>query len=152
MNMFPHTVTVYNKMADEKTGISMYNITILRGVFLDISKGANVMKSGLVSADSATLYIPMSIKAINADTGEEQKFVGQKEYERLAQSDIHEYWTLRTGGISSTVDCFFVKGEVTDKSGFNDMKNRYDDVYDVSTVDTKDFGSKSMWHWEVGGS
>lgn len=152
MNMFPHTVTVYNKVEDETTGSAIYNITILRGVFLDISKGANVMKSGLVSADSATLYIPMSIKAINADTGEEQKFVGQKEYERLAQSDLHEYWTLRTGGSSSTVDCFFVKGEVAEKSGFNDLKNRYDDVYDVSTVDTKDFGSKSMWHWEVGGS
>lgn len=151
MNMFPHTVTVYNKVEDETTGAAIYNITILRGVFLDISKGANVMKSGLVSADSATLYIPMSIKAINADTSEEQKFVGQKEYERLAQSDLHEYWTLRTGGSSSTVDCFFVKGEVTEKSGFNDLKNRYDDVYDVSTVDTKDFGSMSMWHWEVGG-
>lgn len=151
MNMFPHTVTVYNKMEDDITGAATYNITILRGVFLDISKGANVMKSGLVSADSAMLYIPMSIKAINADTGEEQKFVGQKEYERLAQSYLHEYWTLRTGGSSSTVDCFFVKGEVTEKSGFNNLKNLYDDVYDVSTVDTKDFGSKPMWHWEVGG-
>lgn len=151
MTMFPHTVTVYNKVEDETTGSAVYNVTILHGVFLDISKGANVMKSGLVSADSATLYIPMSIKAINADTSEEQKFVGQKEYERLAQSDLHEYWTLRTGGSSSTVDCFFVKGEVTEKSGFNDLKNRYDDVYDVSTVDTKDFGSKRMWHWEVGG-
>lgn len=151
MNMFPHTVTVYNKVEDETTGAAIYNITILRGVFLDISKGANVMKSGLVSADSATLYIPMSIKAINADTGEEQTFVNQKEYERLAQSMRHGYWTLRPGGSSSSVDCFFVKGELTENTSFSDLKNRYDDVYDVSTVDTKDFGSKSMWHWEVGG-
>ena len=83
MNMFPHTVTVYNVLEDEKTGLPTFNITILRGVFLDISKGSNVMKSGILDADSATLHIPMGIKAVNALTGEEQKFIGGKEYERL---------------------------------------------------------------------
>ena len=151
MTMFPHTVTVYNKMENDM-GVATYNITLLRGVFLDISKAANVMKSGLTSADSVMLYIPMSIKAINAETGEEQRFASPKEYERLSEDERGKYWTLRIGGSSSSMDCFFVKGEVTEKSSFSALKNTYDDVYDVSTVDTKDFGSKSMWHWEVGGS
>lgn len=147
--MFPHTVTVYNMLEDITTGMPQYNITILRGVFLDISKASNVMKSGLANADSAMLYIPMSIKAVNAKTGEEQKFVGQKEYEQL--EDTAGFWTLRTGGKSSVTDCFFVKGEVTEDAGYQYISTRYDDVYDVTSVDTRDFGSKSMWHWQVGG-
>lgn len=149
MRMFPHTVTVYNTLEDINTGINTYNITILRGVFLDISKGSNVMKSGIVNADAATLYIPMSIKAVNALTGEEQTFIGGKEYERL--EDVSKFWTLRTSGGSSTQDCFFVKGEVVEQSGYESMRKQYDFVYDISSVDTRDFGSKSMWHWEVGG-
>lgn len=149
MNMFPHTVTVYNVLEDIKTNMPTYNITILHGVFLDISKGSNVMKSGIIDADSATLYIPMSIRAINALTGDEQKFVNGKEYERL--DNTSGFWTLRTSGDSSAQDCFFVKGEVVEQSGYQSMKARYDFVYDVSSVDTRDFGSKNMWHWEVGG-
>lgn len=151
MSMFPHTVTVYNKMENDM-GMATYNITILRGVFLDISKAANVMKSGLTSADSVSLYIPMNIEAINAKTGEAQQFAQPKVYERLEESERADYWTLRIGGSSSVADCYFVKGEIVEDSSYGDMKNRYDDVYDVSTVDTKDFGSKAMWHWEVGGS
>lgn len=150
MNMFPHTVTVYNVTDDLVTGASVYNITILRGVFLDISKGANVIKSGLASADSVTLYIPMSIKAINAKTGKEQRFVAPKEYERM--DDHADFWTLRVASDFSQTACFFVKGEVVEDSGFANLKNLYDDVYDITTVDTKDFGSRFMQHWEVGGS
>lgn len=149
MNMFPHTVTVYNVLEDEKTGLPTFNITILRGVFLDISKGSNVMKSGILDADSATLHIPMGIKAVNALTGEEQKFIGGKEYERL--NDVSRFWTLRTSGGTSAQECFFVKGEVAEQSEYQSMRARHDFVYDVSSVDTRDFGSKNLWHWEVGG-
>ena len=86
----------------------------------------------------------------SAKTGEEQKFVSPKEYEQL--ENVSGYWTLRTGGKSSVTDCFFVKGEVVEEASYSDISRRYDDVYDVTSVDTKDFGSKSMWHWEVGGS
>lgn len=149
MNMFPHTVTVYNLLEDIETGMPSYNITILRGVFLDISKGTNVMRSGLENADAATLYIPMSIKAVNGLTGQEQQFIGTKEYERL--EDTSGFWTLRTSGSGSNVPCFFVKGEIVEKSSFSYINNRYDDVYNITSVDTRDFGSKNLWHWEVGG-
>lgn len=148
--MFPHTVTVYNSLEDIITGLPKYNITILRGVLLDISKGANVMRSGLANADAAKLYIPMSIEAVSAITGKKQKYIGAKEYERL--EDDSEFWTLRTGGSGSAVPCFFVKGEVTEEASFANINNRYDDVYNVTSVDVRDFGSKNMWHWDVCGS
>lgn len=149
MSMFPHTVTIFNVAENPDTLMVEANITVLDGVFLDISQGANVIKSGLESADAATLYIPFSAKAVNGLTGQEQEFVGPKEYERL--DDVSGYWTLRPGGPSSAVDCFFVKGRVIDQAGFGSINNRYDNVYRVHTVDTKDFGSTEMQHWEVGG-
>ena len=29
-------------------------------------------------------------------------------------------------------------------------EKKYDEVYVVNTIDAKIFGSKNMWHWEVG--
>ena len=145
----PHVVTVYNASENTATLMSEYNITILRGVFLDISKGANVIKSGLEGADSATLFIPFSIEAVNGVTGVVQKYVKPKEYERL--EDKSGYWTIRPGGSGSTADCFFVKGEVIDQAGFQSINSQYDDVFRVSSVDPRDFGSPEMQHWEVGG-
>ena len=59
MDMFPHVVTVYNTYVEtdhstfEETTVN--HITVLRGVLLDASKGSNVTKSGLESADAVNL-------------------------------------------------------------------------------------------------
>lgn len=145
----PHVVTVYNASENAATLMNEYNITVLRGVFLDISKGANVIKSGLEGADSATLFIPFGIEAINGVTGQPQTYIKPKEYARL--QDKSAYWTVRPGGTDSANDCFFLKGEVVDQAGFQSINAQYDDVFRVSSVDPRDFGSPEMQHWEVGG-
>ena len=146
----PHTVTVYNASHEDlDTFKSVYIPTILRGVFLDISKGANVMKSGLENADSATLFVPFSVRAVNGVTGEEQTYLEPREYER--QADKSNFWTLRAGGSGSSKDCFFVKGEVVSGDDYQDINATYDYVFRVSSVDPRDFGSESMRHWEVSG-
>lgn len=145
----PHTVTVYNSHEDLDSLENVYNVTVLEGVFLDISKGANVMQSGLENADSARLFIPFSIEAINGKTGQAQTYVEPKEYERL--EDKSAAWTIRAGGSSSSKDCFFVKGKVISEEGFQEINAKYDYVFRVSSVDLRDFGSEAMQHWEVSG-
>lgn len=146
----PHTVTVYNASHEDlDTFKSVYIPTILRGVFLDISKGANVMRSGLENADSATLFVPFSVRAVNGVTGEEQTYLEPREYER--QEDKSNFWTLRAGGSGSAKDCFFVKGEVVSGEDYQEINAAHDYVFRVSSVDLKDFGSESMRHWEVSG-
>lgn len=145
----PHTVTVYNAHQDLDSLKTVYNITVLKGVFLDISKGANVMKSGLENADAATLFIPFGIEALNGVTGQAQSYVEPKEYARL--EDKASYWTIRAGGTISNKDCFFVKGEVVADMDFQDINDYYDNVFRVSAVDVRDFGSSEMQHWEVSG-
>lgn len=146
----PHTVTVYNVYEDPLTLVATYNATILRGVFLDVAKGTNVKKTGMQDADAATLFIPFSVKAVDGVTGEEKKYIGPNEFFRLA--DKSGYWTLETGGRSSSADCFFVKGEIVTDKGYGFMRSYYDDVFDVTTVDVRDFGTPDMHHWQVGGT
>lgn len=55
-------------------------------------------------------------------------------------------WTLQIGDV-------IVKGLVSDNlSGMftlSDLKRTYDDVLVIASVDTRDYGSTSMQHWEI---
>ena len=145
----PHTVTLYNVTENPDTLEISYNITILSGVFLDRAHARNIEKTGLRDADSATLFIPFSVSATDGITGEEKLYISPKAYRAL--DDAKGFWTLEAGGTSSGTDCFFIKGEVVSTAGYRYIREHNDDVYDVTTVDTRDFGSADMQHWQVGG-
>lgn len=136
--MFPHTVTLYNLTENQTTFEKEYNVTVLRGVLLDAVQAANINKSGLLNADSVTLYIPFGV-----DSGG-KGFLPEREYERSEDKPSH--WTLRKG------KDFFVKGEIAETGkNYEQINGMFDDVYRISTVDAKDFGSPDMRHWECGG-
>lgn len=155
--MFPHTITLYNvSIETDKTTFEdklTNHITILQGVLLDASKAVNVRESGLEGADAVNLYIPFSVKATDGVTGEEKKYAPPLEFWRAP--DKARLWTLSVGSTKTPgVDgnTFFIKGEVVEPDQpveFIEMK--YDNVYDITKIDTKDFGSQEMQHWEVGG-
>ena len=150
MDMFPHTVTVYNtrttELPEDEFAPTLDNhITILRGVLLDAAKGSNVSKSGLEGADSVNLYIPVGVEAVDGVTGEPKQYTGPVEFQRA--DDKSGLWTL-----SVERNCFFVKGEAVHPDWTaQDMEDAYDDVYDVTKVDFKDFGGE-MSHFQVGGA
>lgn len=147
----PHTVTVYNvvKETDPTTfdDVTKNHITILRGVFLDASKGTNVIRSGLEGADAVTLHIPFSVEAVDGVTGKVKTYAQPMEYWRA--NDKSGLWTL-----SADRNTFFAKGEVVeDEHATEEYINlMHDGVYTVTKIDEKDFGSPHMKHWEVGGS
>lgn len=146
MNMFPHTVTVYNSFEDPVTFKPSNDITILRGVLLDESKGANVRMSGLESADAANLYVPFSVAAVDGISLLNKRYVPPNEYDRLMrQHKGSDVWTFRDG------KSYFVSGEVVEPDkDLNYIEANYG-AYLVTKVDTKNFGSEDMQHWEVGG-
>lgn len=140
MTMFPHTITVYSLTENAVTFEKVYNITVLKGVLVDESQGANVLKSGLTTADAATVFIPFWV-----DAGL-KAFIQEKEYERLAADEQIKHWTLRTG------KDFFIRGEVIEPGRTRQqLEEMYDGVYSITTVDTKDFGTADMQHWQIGG-
>lgn len=144
--MFPHTVTIFNTWEDNDLE-QHYNLTILRGVLLDISKGANIAKSGLSDADAATLYIPFNVHA-ESTTGDIRSFAEPKAF--YSAADKTALWTLDSGGQSNSTSTYFVKGDVTDAMTFAKLSETYDYAFDVTTVDVHDFGG-DMAHWQVGG-
>lgn len=154
MSMFPHTITVYNVeiYTDKNTfkDVLVNHITVLRGVLLDASKAVNVRESGLVGADAVNLYIPFGVEAVDGLTGEPKKYVGPLEFWRA--EDKSEIWTMSIGGTKTHgVDgsCFFVKGKAVHPDlDTQAIEMMYDHVYDITTIDEKDFGG--LQHWEIG--
>lgn len=137
----PHTITVYTVTEDMVTFEVKSHITVLRGVLVDESKGANVLKSGLSTADSVVVFIPFSVDAKG------KAFLPEKEYMRLSDAEKERHWTLRPG------NDFMIRGEVVEPNKTLDQLNqKYDSVYAINSVDTKDFGTEDMRHWQVGGS
>ena len=139
MDMFPHVVTVYNtettELPENDFKPTLINhITVLHGVLLDASKGSNVSKSGLEGADAVTLYIPVRVRAFDGVTGMEKRYIGPIEFWRA--DDKSTLWTL-----SVSRNCFFVKGKAVHPDWtVQTIEAAYDDVYDVTKVDFKDFG------------
>lgn len=145
----PHVATVYNAYEDANLNI-LYNITILNGVLMDESKGTNIAESGLMDADAVTMFIPFDVQAVDA-LGNTKTYLPPKEFYASAEKGSH--WTLDTGGQASGVATYFVKGTVVEtvNSSYAKLREKYDAVYNVSSVDIRDFGTSDMRHWQVGG-
>lgn len=150
MSMFPHTVTIYNVVQeiDQATldEVEQVYITILRGVMLQASKGANVRESGLEGADAANLYIPFTVEAVDGKTGVAKAYAKPQEFANAA--DRSGLWTLSYNGNGG--ETVFVKGEFI--SDNMTVVQYHDDCYKVTKVDAMDYGSADMQHWEVGGA
>ena len=162
MSMFPHTVTLYNvstetNPATYKDETAVY-ITVLKGVLLDASKAVNVNKSGLVGADAVNLYIPFDVEATDGITGKPKQYMGPLEFWRA--EDRSGAWSLYLEGEgdknSKTHEyTFFVKGvalppvEMAGSAAVDYVQMMYDGIYNVKTIDIKDFGS--LQHFQVGG-
>lgn len=150
MSMFPHTVTIYNVVQeiDPTTldEVEKVYTTILRGVMLQASKAVNVRQSGLEGADAATLYIPFAVEAVDGKTGAAKAYAKPQEFVKAA--DRSGLWTLSYNGNGG--ETVFVKGEFISEN--MTVVQYHDDCYKVTKVDTMDYGSPDMQHWEVGGA
>ena len=125
-------MTIYNNV-DKENGKWVF--TQLDGVMWDNSKARNVNTSGIANADALNLIIPFDVTVI-----EGKEYKEPKEWKSKPENS----WTIQTGDI-------IVKGFVDDVIlKQSDLEKKYDEVYVLNTIDAKIFGSKNMWHWEVG--
>lgn len=129
--MFPHTVTIYNKyMAGQE---ERWQRTVLRGVFWDSSKGAQLRKAVVASADGLTLIIPQSVLSGYA-----------KPKAWAALTDKAGRWTMQSGDI-------VIKGDVAHEVvRLTKELLGYDDLLTITAVDSREYGG-GMAHWEVTG-
>ena len=133
------TVTVYNRSVEGLMEKETWYPTVLKGVRLLITKGENVSKSGMESADSAKLFI----KTNNLS----KEYKKHLEWQNLSAEDKAKNFTLTSG-----VD-FFVEGDTTaevptESDFFAYMKQKYDNCFKVTNADIFEL----IPHLEVGGA
>ena len=121
---------VFNK--DEKSKPTKFVKHLIDKVFWDDSKGINLNR-GYDGADDVNIYIPKDVNDLT-------KYVKPKQFE------AYKNWTLKNGDI-------IVRGNVKEKEveGIKDLASKYNDVFVITLVDDKDFGSSNMHHFEIRG-
>ena len=126
------SMSVYNKYTDEEKNV-VFTKHLIDNVFWDDSKGIN-RNLGYENADDVNVFIP---KNQNDMSG----YVEPKKYKGLNNT-----WTLENGD-------FIVKGNVEESSvtSIKELLKKYDNVFTISLVDDKDFGSTNMQHFEIRG-
>lgn len=129
--------TVINHYYDADTDTERYVSTVIEGVFWEDTRAANMRSSGGADgADSISVIIPFRASYI-------KPFKTPQSY----AVDPSESWTLRPGDyIVKDAHLFSF-----DAAGFREFEKSTDFIHKITKVDTMDFGSKHMQHWEVGG-
>lgn len=125
-------MSVYNKYTDEEKNV-IFKKHLIDSVFWDDSKGINI-NTGYEKADDVNVFIPKSQNNMNG-------YVEPKKYKGLNGT-----WTLENGD-------FIVKGNTSENEvlSLKELAQKYDNVFTISLVDDKDFGSKNMHHFEIRG-
>lgn len=136
------TVTLFIRAFDPETEKEKYYPTLLEGVDLVETKGANVSKSGIDSADAVKLYIDF------VDVNKTFKpYLPPKAWDALPEEEKQNYITFHP------TEDFFAKGDRTDvelseEYAYEWIQENFDDVYKVTTVDKYE---DILPHFEVGG-
>lgn len=125
-------MSLYNKYTDEEKNV-IFKKHLIDNVFWDDSKGINI-NTGYEKADNVNVFIP---KSQNDMSG----YVKPKKYKGIGNS-----WTLENGD-------FIVKGNTSENEvlSLKELAQKYDNVFTISLVDDKDFGSINMQHFEIRG-
>ncbi len=135
--MFTNTsATIYIK---RKTG--EYLRTVLDAVFWNESQGTRYSQDGRHSQDGLFCAIPFSVKT-------EKTYALSKEWEQMNLEDAKKSWTLKPGDLIVKGDCPYMYGP---ESPISALTSQFDGVYAITSVQTADFGSEDMRHWEVSG-
>lgn len=133
------TVTVFNRYMNPDSGADEFYPTLLANVNLVETKGANVTKSGMDSADAAKLFVdPLTLK---------KAYIEPKIWDALPDEEKTNYITFHPA------DDFFVKGDQTalelpESGAYEWVHDNMDSVYKVTTIDRYE---DIMPHFEIGG-
>ncbi|MCI7129639.1 MAG: hypothetical protein MSA09_03580 [Lachnospiraceae bacterium] len=134
------TVTLFNRSFNEETEEEKYYPTLLENVNLVETKGANVSKSGMDSADAATLFVDLD--------NMEKPYLEPKAWAALPDEEKSSYITF------APAEDFFVKGSCTgatlpESGAYEWMRDNFDAVYKVTHIDRYE---DILPHLEVGGA
>lgn len=149
--MYDKTITVFNKYVNQKDEVYWYP-TVVKGVQLIVDKSANIEKTGLDTADTATLHVMYKI-ADGKRVVSGKEHLEPKKWAKQINDTLGKTLTFASGD-------FFMVGEYSEKmvsdedyqsrsnGGFYDHMNRNNDnVFLITNVGTYTL----IPHFEIGG-
>jgi len=134
-------IPLFNKYVDPIQKLDVYKRTHIYGVTWNDSKGINILRSGLSTADAATVIVYMN----TSDTGEKQ-YKTPKAWKKTPNVDMDKFFTFAP-------DDIIVKGIIDTDLNITklaDLEKSQDYVYKIKTVDPSDSGSPNLHHWRLG--
>jgi hypothetical protein len=138
MKMFTNTsVTIYHRSFNSTTRLYEFVRLVVPYAFWDNSKGITKTTLSDESADKAIIVIPYTQNRLSSMT-----FIKPKAFDALVSKT--GYWTINTSDK-------IAMGTIPDTIDIEDLEKLYDDVLNVSYVDSRLFGSDDMQNIEVGG-
>lgn len=149
--MYSKTITVFNKYVNQKDEIFWYP-TVIKGVQLIVDKSANIEKTGLDTADTATLHVLYRILS-DEKVVSDKKYLEPKKWAKQINDTLGHTVTFARGD-------FFIEGEYDERlisdedyqsrrdGGFYDYMNKnHDNVFLITNVGTYTL----IPHFEIGG-
>jgi len=131
--MYTNTIaTLYNKYVESHE--TLYKRTVLDSVHWEGLQGVASIRLGNIDSNSVLVSIPFSVNVKN------NIFVKNKAFEALVNKN--GYYTFNANDV-------IVKGEIPDSVEFEELEGSYDDVITIESVNTADYGSLRMRHWEI---
>lgn len=151
------SLTVYNAYTDAATRSTVYRRTQIKNAQStncanwNDTKGANASRIGLQAADQTLITLPMEVgtnyltprawQALVSKTGKWTLQVGDYIVKGLISDEIHDLIPAVTGPPPvPAVPAFTVTM----------LKAKYDNVLQITSVDTLDRGRPAVRHWKVG--
>lgn len=133
-------LTIWNKYYDTATKTEKYIRHVLIAVMWEDRKASNVLASGgSEKANQAIIYIPFSVGKVS--------YLKPKEWLALSVANKANYWTAQ-------IDDIVYKGSLSQELASiytpSDLKEDYDDILRITSVDTYDEGSFLLRHWKLG--
>lgn len=127
-------ITIYNKYLDPLTMSSKYQRTVIRGVFWRSLEASIRVQTGHNTDDNAYIVIPLQVER-------EASYVTPKVFQDLED---------RTGVFTLAPEDKIVKGEILlEITGrISDLDKAYE-AYEITGVDTRNYGSRHLQHWAV---
>lgn len=124
-------ITIYNRYMDKVERLDAYKRTVIKNVFFEERKATNRLQSGLIDADHVLALIPFESLAMGG-------YVPPKQFEG------------KEGTFTFKLGDRIAKGEIdTEITSFNQLDKEYE-VFTITSIDNKDFGSPKMRHFELG--
>lgn len=135
------TITLFNRFFDDETESETWTANVLKNVNVVETHGRNIDKSGMKEADSVKVFL-------DSDSYPSEKvYTDPKEWSRMGNTERTSAFTIAPS------EDFFVVGDLsglepTEEGFFQFVKDTFDRVYAITTVD---FFDDVMPHIEIGG-